>query len=243
MLRGQSLLVAASKEARQHLLGTQHNVSLLENGGRISLIFHFEEDLSQDEYERLEADIIGKYGGPMKTGQIGVTTGGKMDVKELGTLPKDMDFANLQAIAQKAVALQYDVPLPLVTDSRQTEHNYGTAVLALYDDAVLPLSVRILGGLSEMLLPRYGMDPREAQIIANQDSVTALVMRRNEELAKRKAIGIESDNELRALIGREPYEGGDVILKPANLIPAGSDIWTDDNAASRAEAVLGSAGD
>ena len=53
--------------------------------------------------------------------------------------------------------------------------------------------------------------------------------RRNEEILKRRQIGIESDNELRALINREPYEGGNVILKAVNLIPAGTDILIEDN--------------
>jgi hypothetical protein len=34
LLRGQSLLVSAAREARQHILGTEHNVSLLEKGPR-----------------------------------------------------------------------------------------------------------------------------------------------------------------------------------------------------------------
>ena len=42
LLRGQSLLVSASAEARQNILGNTHNVSILEKGGRVSLVFHFE---------------------------------------------------------------------------------------------------------------------------------------------------------------------------------------------------------
>jgi hypothetical protein len=30
-------------------------------------------------------------------------------------------------------------------------------------------------------------------------------------------------------MNREPYDGGDVILKAANLIPAGTDNFLDDN--------------
>ena len=49
------------------------------------------------------------------------------------------------------------------------------------------------------------------------------------ELKLRKELNIESDNELRAMIGREPYENGDIIYKPANLVPAGLDLFTGDN--------------
>ena len=53
--------------------------------------------------------------------------------------------------------------------------------------------------------------------------------RRLTELVKRKGLGVESDNEIRALLGREPMEGGNVIYKDASQIPAGSDVFTDDN--------------
>lgn len=235
LLRGQSLLVPASKEARSAILGTQHNVSLLENGGRISLVFHFEEDMEPDDFKAHRERIMARYTGPLEAGSVGVTAGGKLQIEELGKTPKDMDFANLQAITDKALARVYKIPLPLISDERQTLNNYGTAILALYDDAVLPLSKRVLGGLSEMLLPRFGIDPREARLVANPDSVTALVERRNSELKERGEISIETVNELRALIGREPLEGGDVLLKPANLIPIGSDLYTADNDPDRLE--------
>lgn len=228
LLRGQSPLLAASREARSHVLGTEHNVTLLERGGRVSLVFHFEEDLGRDEYEDLKERVQESFAGPSKAGEIAVTTGGKLTIKEMGVAPKDLDFRTLQAIAQKACALQYHVPLPLITDERQTLSNYREGKLALYDDAVLPLARRVLGGLSDFLLPKYGVDPTKATLGINPDDVTPLVQRRNDEMVKRKKIAVETDNELRALIGREPLEGGDVLFKPATMVPAGTDLFTDD---------------
>lgn len=228
MLRGQSLLLSAAKQARQDVLGTEHNVQLLERGGRVSLVFHFEEDMDPDDFEATRGRVVDQYGGASKAGQIGVTSGGKLDIKEVGTRPRDMDYGTLQATAQKAVALVYRVPLPLISDQRQTLNNYREGKLALYDDAVIPLSRRVLGGLGDFLLPRFGVDPAGARLALNPDDVTALVQRRNEELLKRKQIGIETPNELRALIGREQIEGGDQLYQPANLLPIGSDLFTED---------------
>ena len=230
LLRGQSLLVSASKEARQHILGGIHNVSLLENGGRVSLVFHFEEDLSIEDYDVVRERVREQYGGVLNAGEIGVTSGGKMTVKELSTTNKDMDFLDMQKWVTKSLALQFHVPLPLVTDERLTMNNYAIAKLALYDDAIIPLSGRIYGGLGELLLPRYGMDPSKIRITFDPDRVTSLMERRNGELKERKLIGIESYNELRAMVGREPFEGGDVILVPANMVPVGTDMFTADNA-------------
>lgn len=227
LLRGQSLLVSASKEARQHIKGGDHNISLLDNGGRVSLVFHFDADLNKDEYEETKSRVREQYGGVSKAGMIGVTSGGKLKINEMGTNNKDMDFANLQNMAQRAVALQYKVPLPLLTTDASTFNNYKEARAALYLDAVLPLADRIFGGLTNLLMPRYGLDPNDYRITYDKTKIEALTAIALEELKLRKEINIESDNELRATIGRAPYKGGDTVLKPANLIPAGTDIFAE----------------
>lgn len=222
LLRGQSLLRSASQEVRQHILGNTHNVSLLEKGGRVSLVFHFDQDMDEDDFEEVKARVRSQYGGAQNAGEVGVTAGGKLDIKEAGINNKDMDFANLQKMATHAVALQYKVPLPLISNDAATFNNYREAKLALYDDAVLPLADRIFAGLTNLLIPRYGLDPAKVRITYNVDSITALATRRNEELKLRKDVAIESVNELRETIGREAVDGGDQVLAPANLIPIGT---------------------
>lgn len=227
LLRGQSPLVSASKEALQHIKGGDHNISLLDNGGRVSLVFHFDADLNKDEFEETKERVKAQYGGSSKAGMIGVTAGGALDIKEMGINNKDMDFANLQGMAQRAVALQYKVPLPLMTTDAATFTNFKESRAALYTDAVLPLADRIFDGLTDLLMPRYGLDPNEYRITYDKTKIEALSAIALEELKLRKEINIESDNELRASIGRKPYKGGDVVLKPANLIPAGTDIFAE----------------
>jgi HK97 family phage portal protein len=227
LLRGQSPLVSASKEAQQHIKGGEHNISLLDNGGRVSLVFHFDADLNSDEFKETKERVIAQYGGTSKAGMIGVTAGGKLDIKEAGVNNKDMDFANLQGMAQRAVALQYKVPLPLMTTDAATFTNFKESRAALYTDAVLPLADRVFDGLTDLLMPRYGLDPNDYRITYDKTKIEALSSVALEELKLRKEINIESDNELRASIGRKPYKGGDVVLKPANLIPAGTDIFAE----------------
>lgn len=229
LLRGQSPLVSASAEARQHIEGNNHNVSLLINGGRISLVFHYEEDPNPDDFEATKERIKEQYTGSKNAGKVAVSTGGKLDIKELGVNNKDMDFANLQNMARTAVALQYKFPLPLLSTDAATFNNYKEAKAALYDDAVLPLADRIFGGLTDFLMPRYGLDPSKVRITYDIDQITALAGRRNEELKLRKELNLETLNEMRTMIGREEVDGGDVVLAPANMIPVGTDLFTDDN--------------
>ena len=79
------LLVSAASEARQHILGNDHNISILEKGGRVSLVFHFDADLSPDDFEATKDRVRAQYGGASNAGEIGVTSGGKLDIKETGT--------------------------------------------------------------------------------------------------------------------------------------------------------------
>ena len=227
LLRGESLLVSAASEARQHILGNDHNISILEKGGRVSLVFHFDADLSPDDFEATKDRVRAQYGGASNAGEIGVTSGGKLDIKETGTNNKDMDFAVLQRAARDSVALQYNVPLTLMSTDAATFNNYDASKTALYDDAVLPLADRIYTGLGTILLPRYKLDPSKYRITYNILNIPALRMRTLKEIELRSNINIESDNELRGMIGREDYQGGDDILKPANLIPAGTDLFKD----------------
>ncbi len=211
LLEGQSKLLSACREARQHILGSEHNVSLLESGGRLSLVFHFGADMDEQTFEDARQRILSQYGGSSKAGTIGVTVGGSdtMDIKEFGINAKDMDFANLQQMAKQAVALQYQVPLALVTMEASTFNNYTEAKLALYDNAVIPLVMEIMGGLSDWLLPKYGLNPATDILTFDQDKITALQGRRNREMKIRKDIDVETNNEIRALMSLDPYDGGD----------------------------------
>lgn len=228
LLRGQSPLVSAAKEARQHILGNTHNASLLEQGGRLSVVFNFEDDMEDDDFKATKAEVRSQYGGAQKAGQIAVTAGGKLNIEEFGVNNKDMDFAKLQRMAQDSVALTYHVPLMLISTDAATMDNYKEAKLALYDDAVLPLADRLYAGLSAFLLPRYGLDPSKVKITYDIDQITALATRRNEELKLRKELGVETTNEYRSMIKREPVDGGNTVLAPANLLPIGTDIFTED---------------
>lgn len=228
LIRGQSPLVSASAEVRQHIEGNKHNISLLVNGGLVSLVFHYEEDMNDDDFQATKERVREQYTGEKK-GSVAVSAGGKLNIEDLGSNNRDMDFAILQAAARNAVALTYKFPLPLLSTDASTFNNYREAKTALFDDAILPLADRLFGGLSDFLLPRYGLDPSKVRLTYDLDQITALVGRRNEELKLRKELGIETINELRTLIGREEVDGGNEVLVPATMVPAGTDVFTEDN--------------
>ena len=228
--RADSPLEAVALEAKQQIQGRVHNLSLLENGGRLSLLVNFKDSMSEDEHIARRDSIRAQLGGPGNAGSIGVTSSSDMDIKEFGTNNKDMDYAELDAVARQALFLRYKIPLPLVDNSAATDNNMEHAVYHLYDRAVLPLADVLLEGLGRFLLPRYGLDPNRVCLTFNPESIDALVARRVDMLLKRKTLGVETANELRAMLpNREPLEGGDVLYQASTLVPVGTDLFTDDN--------------
>jgi len=227
MFRGQSVLVAASNYARQQTLGISHNLSVLEKGGRMSLIFHFENDMDEDEFTAVRQKVNDQYAGVANAGAIGVTAGGKLDVKNLSMTNNDMDWSKGMQIAQEAVALAYNYPLQLLTVDASTFNNLATGIEMLYDDAVTPLSKVIFQGIQRDIGDKFGLGPGE-YLTYDEDKIPSLKRRTLDEVTKVKDLGIESDNELRNRIGREDYAGGDLIYKPSTLVPVGEDVVNND---------------
>lgn len=226
MYRGRSKLIAASDTARQQVLGTKHNLSILEKGGRLSLQFHFENVVDDDDYEVLKERINAQYAGVENAGRIGVTSGGKLQIENMSQTNQDMDWMNAQELSARVLALTFDLPLPLLSLKAATMSNYQSGLEAFYDDAITPLSKVLYGGIQRTMFGNYGL-PDSARLTYDEDKVPALVRRRNEQVAMRAKLGVETDNELRNMLGREDYPGGDQVYKPANLIPVGTDIVDD----------------
>lgn len=235
--RADSPLEAVALEAKQQIQGRVHNLALLDNGGRLSLIVQFKDSMGEDEHIARKDSLNRSLAGASNAGKIAVVSSADMVIHEAGTTNKDMDYAELDAVAREALFLRYKIPLPLVDNKAATDNNMAHAVFQLYDRCVLPLADVLLGGLGRFLLPRYGLDPARARLTFNPESIDALVARRVEMLLDRQKLGVETINELRAqLPNREPIEGGDTLYQPSTLVPVGTDLFTDDNVDAATEA-------
>ncbi|MGR3179853.1 MAG: phage portal protein [Candidatus Anammoxibacter sp.] len=223
-----SPLEAAALETRQQVTGSNHNLKIIENGGRLSIAAIFKNEMTDEEYLQRKKAITEQFAGSDNAGKIAVFSSNDMELKEHGQSNKDMDFANLDKTAREAIYMRYGVPLPIVSASSQTFNNFDRAIEDLYDRAILPYTNILFSGLTKMLRHRF-KDSFET-ITFNPEAISALKGRMMEELKIRRDINIETVNELRqGLPGREPIEGGDIYFQPATLIPAGEDLFTDDD--------------
>lgn len=239
-----SPLQAAALEANQQIKGRIHNLKLLDNGGRMSLLIVFKDEthLTDDEHRERTQQINESLGGVKNAGKIGVMSGGDVsEVREMGTTNKDMDYAELDRIASRSIYFRYKIPLPLIETSASTFNNMQTAVEMLYDWAVLPLADKLFSGMTRFLMPRFGVDVNDFRITYNPDSLQPLKQRRLNELEQRKKVGVETINELRESIpNRENVDGGDVLYQPATMVPVGVDAFEDQTVDERMDDLNGS---
>lgn len=230
-IQGDSPLEAAALEARQQIKGRVHNLSLLEQGGRLSLIVAFKDPdgIDDDEHQLRKRRINEDLAGETNAGKIAVVSAADVKMQEVGVNPKDMDYVELDTVASQAIYLRYNIPLPLVSTKATTFNNIRNALFDFYENTVLPETDTLFLGLSKVILPRYKID--DMKLSYDPESINILIRQKLEEIKLRKEINIETANELRSLLpGREPLsEGADVVYQPATLAPMGQDLFTDDN--------------
>ena len=234
-IRGDSPLQAAANSIKQIISGQLHNLSILNNGGRLSLLIAFKDEggeIDDDEHQDRIQAINEQFGGINNAGKIGVFSNADVsEVKEFGINNKDMDYSTLESMAAQGVYLRYKIPLPMVTTDASTFNNLLTAIEIFFDNAVLPLADVLFSGLSFALMHRFGLDPLKERLTFNPESIQPLKKRRLEEVKLRKEINIETINELRSLLlARESLgEEADILYQQANLIPLAADQETSDN--------------
>ena len=220
LLRGQSPLVSAARDVRQQIQGDDYNISLLEKGGRTTLMFQFTNSLDPDTFEERKQEILRQFTGPQQAGKPIITHGGQLDIKDASGTPRDMEFADLRRSTADRIWATYKVPLVLNSTDAATFSNMDAAILMLWNDAIIPLANRIFGELGEWLLPRFGLDPAVWRITGDYDKVDALKTNRVNQLQARVNLGLETIDELREGIpGRENVEGGDELLVSGALTP------------------------
>tara|TARA_R110000868_G_scaffold32352_4_gene117698 strand:- start:86 stop:1402 length:1317 start_codon:yes stop_codon:yes gene_type:complete len=248
---GLSPLMAASIDVDQHNLIAKHNIALLTNGARPSgaVVFKPKDTsgnsmtLTDMQRKQIQDDLHSRMSGPNNSGKP-MLLEGDFDWKEMGMSPRDMDFLQNKHMAAKDIALCFGIPSQLIgIPDSQTYANVQEARLALYEETIIPLALRVEGDLNEWLAPLFGDDIRIAYDI---DSIPAMTERRrrvyeNVVLAVRE--GIISRNEARERLGMEPISGGDEVFIAANLFPLGGPDVAPDEGIDPVEAGKSAYGD
>jgi len=229
---GMSPLMAASIDVDQHNLIAKHNIALLVNGARPSGAVIFKPTdtsgnpmmMSDVQRKQIKDDLDRRMSGTNNSGKP-ILLEGDFDWKEMGMSPRDMDFLQNKNMAAKDIALCFGVPSQLIgIPDSQTYSNLQEARLAMYEETIIPLAMRVCNDLNEWLSPSYGDN---IKIDYDYDAIPAMVERRRrvyENVTAAVREGIITRNEARERLGLTPINGGDDVFIAANLFPLGSPV-------------------
>ena len=178
------------------------NKALLDNSARPSgaLVYAPKEggNLTEEQFERLKAELEEGYTGAAKAGRPLLLEGG-LDWKAMGLTPKDMDFVEARNAASRDIALAFGVPpMMLGIPGDNTYSNYQEANRAFYRLTVLPLVARVAGEFSAWLAPVFG---ERLRLSFDTDQVEGLAAERDALWARIGAADFLGDDEKREAVG------------------------------------------
>lgn len=239
--RGGTTLNQIYYEIEQYLVSSQHNYNLLRRGGRPSAVIMFgthpnsiEEPLTEEQQAALKVELNNFYYGVDNVGKALVLPGQKVDFKETIVNNKDMDYYALKTDVRDMIYTHFNIPLPLVTPSKQSYSNMTEAQVHFYDNAIFPAAQVIIDEMNDMLIPRY-KGAENYELYYDEMDVRAFRERKITELAKKVNLGILSINELRQEISYSEREDGDAIMQFGNNISSVTDPGTTQKAEGQNE--------
>ena len=208
---GLSPLEAAAASIDIHNSAAAWNKSLLDNAARPSgaLVYRGaggEENLSEDQFERLKRELEESYQGKSNAGRPLVLEGG-LDWKPLSMSPKDMEHIEAKHVAAREIALAFGVPPMLLgIPGDNTFANYAEANRTFWRQSVLPLVARTAEALSQWLGAGFG---EQLQLGYDVDRIEALSQEREALWSRIERARFLTVNEKRAAVGYGPVPGGD----------------------------------
>ena len=199
---GFSPLEAAAFAVDVHNASGAWNKALLDNAARPSgaLVYgggETSERLSEEQFERLKAELTEAHTGAMSAGRPLLLEGG-LDWKPMSLSPADLDFIAGKHAAAREIALAFGVPPPLLGIPGDNSYaNFKEANAAFWRHTVVPLAERTARALTGWLGPRFGA----VTIGCDLDGVPALAPEREALWARLEAASFLSLEERRRMAG------------------------------------------
>lgn len=202
---------------------TNFNTNFFKNGAKIGGTLESENATTIEQQKLLKTSFENLYKGAGNAYKVAVLPKG-VKYNELGSTPKDMDFANLQAVMRDKILAGFRVPKTILGTS-ESETNRATAETANYvfsERTIKPKMELITQMLNEFLVPRYGDDLYLEYVSPTPDDLEAKMRELAAALPQQASISINEARE--KYFGLGPITGGDMIMGSFNLIPIGKPI-------------------
>ena len=229
-LRAQSPLEQILYQVLTKHYGHIHNTAMVKNGNRPSGILSPKDtNMRDDQYMVFKENVKNTLSDPVNAGEC-ITSPQPIDYINLMLSTKDMDFALLLSESKVDIYNQFSIPLPLVLKETMTLNNYGEAIKALFDFAVLPKASFIWENYGEYLLSRYE-DGKELRFFIDERQLAPLRERLLARAKDLRMIESFSEDEIRNSVGFESLSNGagNVIYRSAGKIPySNEDVYFND---------------
>ena len=203
---GLSPLRSAAVAIDVHNAAATWSKSLLDNAARPSgAIVNEGEDLTEEQFERLSAELAAHHQGSRNAGRPLLLDGG-LSWHPMGLSPADMEFRAIKESAAREVATAFGVPPMLLgIPGDATYANYAEANRAFYRLTVLPLVARVAEALAAWLKSWNGAarDAGSAETVmlaADRDRIPALQDERDAQWRRVAEASFLSDAEKRRLL-------------------------------------------
>jgi HK97 family phage portal protein len=203
---GLSPLEAASRAVDVHNAASVWSKGLLDNAARPTgaIVYRGADghgSMTQDQYDRLQAEMEAHHQGARNAGRPMLLDGG-LDWKPMGFSPSDMEFQKTKEAAAREIAIAFGIPPMLLgIPGDATYANYQEANRAFYRLTVLPMATRVTAALAHWLSHFL---PGDLTLRPDLDQVPALAVERDQHWRRVGDASFLTDAEKRALLGLPP---------------------------------------
>ncbi|MBO6603475.1 phage portal protein [Rhodophyticola sp.] len=200
---GLAPLQAAATAIDVHNSASRWSKSLLDNAARPSgaIVYRSADgagSMSQDQFDRLQAEMEAHHQGARNAGRPMLLEGG-LDWKPMGFSPSDMEFQKTKEAAAREIALAFGVPPMLLgIPGDATYANYAEANRAFYRLTVLPMAQKVLAQLSHWL---SGFAGEIVELKPDLDQVPALATERDAQWRRVAEADFLTQAEKRMMLG------------------------------------------
>ncbi|MFA5080293.1 MAG: phage portal protein [Candidatus Paceibacterota bacterium] len=214
---GMGTVDAAAELIDSDNYATRTNKNFFSNGARLGGLLKNTEELDSDNLKRMQIEFEEMVSGVGNFYKV-ISLPAGTDYQEMGTSPKDMDFANLKNNLRDGIMAIFRVPktvLGITDDVNRANAEATNYVFALR--TIKPKMQMIVDCLNAFLVPRFGDDlvldfedpvPENRELIIQEVTSALLCMSMNEVRER--------------YFGAPPLEsGGDMVMTDFNKVPLG----------------------
>ncbi|MCO8146421.1 phage portal protein [Rhodovulum tesquicola] len=200
---GLSPMQAAATAIDVHNSASRWSKALLDNAARPSgaIVYRGTDGnstLSEDQYARLQDEMLSYHQGAANAGRPMLLEGG-LDWKPMGFSPSDMEFHRTKEAAAREIATAFGVPpMMLGIPGDATYANYQEANRAFYRLTILPMVAKVAGAVAEFLSRFAG---ETVSLKPDLDQVPALAAERDAQWLRIAGADFLTEVEKRALLG------------------------------------------